>query len=51
MGMYCYPKDLLGVMKLLNKYITECVNNRKFRNTLGKETMGVVFTQTQEKEA
>ena len=45
-----YPQDLPGVMKLLNKYITESENNRNFRKASGKEQAGVAFTQTQDKD-
>ena len=51
MGMDGYPQDLLGVMKLKNKYITESGNNRKFRKTSEKEQTVVAFTQTQDKGA
>ena len=37
MGMYRYPEELPGVMKLLNDYITESGNNRNFGKTSGKE--------------
>ena len=51
MGMYRYPEELPGVMKLLNDYITESGNNRNFGKTSGKEQTGVDFTHTQEKDA
>ena len=46
-----YPQDLPGVVKLLNNYITESVNNRNFRNIFIKDQTMVAFTQTQEKDA
>ena len=51
MGMYGYPQDPLGIMKLLNSYRSESGNNRSFRNKSGKEQTGIAFTQTQEKDA
>ena len=50
MGINGYPKDLPGVTKLLNNYITEIGNNRNFMKTYKKEQTGVAFTQTQEKD-
>ena len=42
-----YPQDLPWVMKLMNNYIAESVNNINFRKVYGKYNMGVAFTQTQ----
>ena len=50
MGMYGYPQELPGVMKLLNNYIAESGDNRKFSKISEKEQTGVAFTQTQEKD-
>ena len=36
-------------MKLLNNYITENLNHRKFSKISGKYQAGVAFTQIQEK--
>ena len=47
MFMYGCPQDLPGVMKLINNYIAETGDNRKFRKISGKCIMGVAFTQKQ----
>ena len=50
MGMEGYPKDLPGVMKLINKYIIETCKNRNFRKNFGKEQTGTALHQIQEKD-
>ena len=50
MGMSSYTQNLPGVMKLLNKYITDSGKNRRFIKTSGREHMEVGFTKTQEKD-
>ena len=46
-----YLQDLPGFIKLLNNYIVESGNNRKFRKTFLKEQTVVTFNQTKEKDS
>ena len=48
MGLEIYTKDLPGVMKLLNKYITGGGRNRNFIKHM-KDQTGVAFIHIQEK--
>ena len=45
-----YPKEPPVVMNLVNNYISDSVYNRSFRDTTGKDQMGVALTHTQYKD-
>ena len=49
-GMDGHPQDLPEVMKLLNNYIKESLNNRNIRKIIGRDHTSVAFTQTQYKD-
>ena len=47
--MKSYPQGPPVVIKITNNYISWREKNRNFRRTSGKEKMGVVLSQTQDK--
>ena len=50
MSMYGYPQYLLGLMKLLNNYISESDKIRNFRKTSGEYRTEASFTNIQDKD-